>query len=264
VTTEQPLTSPPGAGPDAGRAPDGGPRGTGSPGTRVLGLVALAGVVVLAVLGLVATDPDVELGDTVRLLYVHVGVVVTGYLGIVVTTVGSIAFLWKRSTWWDLVAASAAEISALFIGLTLVSGMLWGKPTWGTYWEWDARLTSTLVLFLLLLGYLAVRRTAVDPVSRGRRSAIIGLLLLPNVVIVSRSVEWWRSLHQDATLFRIDPQIQNLQMFTQTFGMAVGAVIGLWLLIHRFRLAWLQDQVDRELLEGALVERRSEAGGSGS
>lgn len=251
MTTELPPTSP-------------APAGTGSPATRVIGLVALAGVAVLAILGLVATDPDVELGETVRLLYVHVGVVVTGYLGIVVATVGSIAFLWKRSTWWDLLAASAAEVSALFIGLTLVSGMLWGKPTWGTYWEWDARLTSTLVLFLLLLGYLAVRRTTMDPGSRGRRSAVVGLLLLPNVFIVSRSVEWWRSLHQDATLFRIDPQIQNLQMFTQTFGMAVGAVIGLWLLIHRFRLAWLQDQVDQELLEGALVERRAETGRSSS
>jgi heme exporter protein C len=169
-----------------------------------------------------------------------------------------VMFLWKKSIWWDLVAASTAEVSAVFMGLTLVVGMIWGRPTWGVYWVWDARLTSTLVLFLLLLGYQAVRRTSVDPVVRGKRAAIVGLLLLPNVVIVNRSVEWWRSLHQAPTLLRLDPTIEGLQLFTVVFGMAVFAVMFLWLSIHRFRLAWLQDQVDRRWLLDAIDERRSE------
>ncbi len=235
------------------------PTGTGSKTTRVLGGLCLLGVAVLAFLGLVATEPDVVQGEAVRILYVHVPVIVAGYLGIVVATVGSIAYLWKRSSWWDLVAASAAEVSTLFIGLTLVIGALWGKPTWGTYWEWDARLTSTLVLFLFLLGYLAVRRTSVDPAVRARRSAIVGLLLLPNVVIVNRSVEWWRSLHQGTTFLRNDPTIDDLQLFTTFFGVVVLSGIFLWILIHRFRLAWLAERVDAQLLDEAIAERRDEA-----
>jgi heme exporter protein C len=234
------------------------PTGTGSAGTRVLGALALVGVALVAVLAFVATAPDTDMGDTVRLIYVHVPVVSIAYLGIFTTTIGSVLYLWKRSTWWDLVAASCAEVSTVFIGLTLVVGMLWGKPTWGTYWVWDARLTSTLVLFLVLLGYLALRRTSTDPVVRGKRSAILGLLLVPNVIIVNRSVEWWRSLHQEPTLLRLDPTIEGLQLFTLMLAMVVAGLVFLWLAVHRFRLAWLQDQVDRRWLADAIDERRTE------
>jgi heme exporter protein C len=234
------------------------PIGTSSGGTRVLGAITLIGLVVAVFLAFVATPADSDMGESVRLIYVHVPVVSIAYLGILAATVGSVMFLWKRSEWWDLVAASTAEVSAVFMGLTLVVGMIWGKPTWGVYWVWDARLTSTLVLFLFLLGYQAVRRTSVDPIVRGKRSAIIGLLLLPNVIIVNRSVEWWRSLHQEPTLLRLDPTIEGLQLFTLMFSMAVVGVMFVWFTVHRFRLAWLQDQVDRRWLADAIDERRSE------
>lgn len=239
---------------------DAGPVGTGSGGSRVLGAVTLAAVALLTVLSFVATADDVELGDTVRLLYVHVPVVTAAYLCILLATVGSVMVLWKRSQWWDLVASSAAELAAVFTALTLLTGSVWGAATWGTWWEWDPRLTSTAMLFLLLLGYLAVRRTTLDQRARAKRSAIVGLLLLPNVVIVNRSVEWWRSLHQDATLFRPDPTIEGLQMFTLVFGIVTAMLLATWLLLHRFRLAWLQDRVDARGLEDALAARRAEAG----
>jgi heme exporter protein C len=235
-----------------------GPSGTGSGGTRVLGVLTLVGIALVAFLAFVATPADSDMGDTVRLIYVHVPIVSVAYLGIVVATIGSIAFLWKRSEWWDLVASSSAEVSAVLMGLTLVVGMTWGKPTWGVYWVWDARLTSTLVLFLLLLGYQAVRRTSVEPWVRGKRSAIVGLLLLPNVLIVNRSVEWWRSLHQEPTLLRLDPTIEGLQLFTLVLAIGVTALMFVWLAVHRFRLAWLQDRVDRRLLVDAIEDRRSE------
>jgi heme exporter protein C len=224
----------------------------------VLGALTLVGLAFVAFLAFWATPPDSDMGDVVRLIYLHVPVVTAAYVGILVATVGSALFLWKKSVWWDLVAASTAEVSAVFTGLTLVVGMIWGKPTWGVYWVWDARLTSTLVLFLLLLGYQAVRRTSVDPLVRGKRSAIVGLLLLPNVVVVNRSVEWWRSLHQAPTLLRLDPTIEGLQLFTLVLAMAVAGVLFAWLVVHRFRLAWLQDQVDRRWLVDAIDERRSE------
>jgi heme exporter protein C len=238
---------------------DDGPIGTGSRGTRVLGALTLAGLVLLAVLALVASPADAELGETVRLMYVHVPVVTAAYLGIVLATVGSVLVLWKRSDWWDLVSASAIEVATVFTALTLITGMIWGRPTWGVFWVWDARLTSTAMLFLLMLGYLAVRRTTDDPAARAKRSAVVGLLLLPNVLIVNRSVEWWRSLHQDPTLITLDPKIDGLQLFTLVFGIAVASVLFVWLLVHRFRLAWLQQRADEADLGIAIAARRAEA-----
>jgi len=231
---------------------------TGSATTRVLGLVVLAGVALLVWLALVGTPAEETLGETVRLMYVHVPVVVAAYVGCLVTTVASAVWLWRRTEWWDLVAASAAEVATVFCGLTLVTGMIWGAPTWGTPWVWDARLTSTLVLFLLLLGYLALRRATVEPERRARRAAVVGLLLLPNMIVVNRSVEWWRSLHQDSTILRADLDFRSsdLIMFTTVFGITVALGLFVWLVIHRFRVAWLEQRAEDLLLADAVVERR--------
>jgi heme exporter protein C len=240
------------------------PASTGSTTTRVLGAVVLAGAALWAFLGMVATPEDAIQHEAVRLIYVHVPVVTVAYLACLVTSVASAVWLWRRSQWWDLVAASTAEIGALFTGLTLFSGMVWGRPTWGVFWVWDARLTSTLMLFLLQLGYLAIRRIPASPEVRGKRSAIVGLLLLPNVFIVNRSVEWWRSLHQDATLFRLDYQpLEDSMKITIVLGMVVGLLTLTWLTVHRFRVGFLQDSVDERALAGAVDARRTEAGAAG-
>jgi heme exporter protein C len=245
---------------------DEAPSGTSSRATRILGSLVLLGVAVVAWLALVATPADSQLGETVRLMYVHVPTVIVAYLACVVTTVASAVWLWKRSRGWDLVAASSAEVAAVFCGLTLVTGMIWGRPTWGVFWVWDARLTSTLVLFLLLVGYLALRNATVDPEGRARRSAVVGLFLVPNLVIVNRSVEWWRSLHQDPTLLRtdLDAQIDDLMLFTLFLAMVVGLGLYTWLVIHRFRVAWLAEQVDEADLGLAVAARRSEGEGVAS
>jgi heme exporter protein C len=234
------------------------PASTSSIVTRVIGTVIVAGAAAVAYLAFVVSGPDTELGETVRLLYVHVPAAITTYLACAVTFVASIIVLWKRSRWWDLVGSSAAEIGALFAGITLATGMIWGKPTWGTYWQWDARLTSTAMLLLLLIGYLAIRRTISDPVVRARRSAIVGLVLIPNVVLVNRSVEWWRTLHQKTTFISLDPTIDGWQLFTFFAGMALMTLVFVWLLIHRFRLGWLQEEADAIELDQAIAERRAE------
>lgn len=255
--TARPTTTPP-AGPatDAGRASRAS---TGSAGTRVLGVLVLVGLAALAWFAFVVSGPDTELGETVRLLYVHVPAAITTYVACFICALGSGVYLWKRSTWWDLVAEASAEIGAVFAALTLVSGMLWGKPTWGVYWQWDARLTTTLMLLLLLLGYLALRKTAYDPEIAARRAAIVGLLLVPNVMIVNRSVEWWRTLHQKTTIVRLDPQIEGWQLFTWFFGLALAFAVFAWLLVHRFRVGWLERQVAESGLTEAIEERRAEA-----
>lgn len=234
--------------------------GTGSPFTRVLGIVLLLAGAVVAWLAFVATPPDIVQGESVRLLYLHVPSVSVAYLACMLTTVCSAVWLRRRTEWWDLVASSSAEVGAVFTAVTLLSGMVWGQATWGTPWEWDARLTSTLFLFLLLLGYLGLRGATEDRTARSRRSAIVGLLLVPNVIIVNQSVNWWRSLHQDATLFRTDGdfRIEGLQLFTWMFATVVAVGFFVWLLTHRFRVGWLADRAEDRAVDEALAVRRSE------
>ena len=238
-----------------------GPTSTGSRGTRVLGLLALAATGVLILLGLILSPPDANQGEAVRIMYVHVPSATVAYIGCFITTLGSIIFLWRKSQWWELLAYAGAEVATLFTAITLVTGMFWGRPTWGVYWVWDARLTSTAMLLLLLLGYLAVRRLPADYDVRAKRAAIVGLLLVPNVMIVRKSVDWWRTLHQKPTLLAngLDSKIEGLMLFSLFIGFIAISLVFAWLIIHRFRLAWLEEQVESEGLNIAIAERRAEA-----
>lgn len=239
-----------------------GPASTASTATRVIGLMALAGLALLVLYGLVISPADREMADSVRLMYVHVPSATYLYLGCFVTTVASGLWLWKRTPGWDALAESGAEVGLVFAAVTLLTGSLWGRPTWGTYWTWDARLTSTAVLTALLVGYLALRRLDLDPDARSTRAAVLGLLLVPNVIVVNRSVEWWRSLHQESTLVRLDPTIEGDMLTALMVGFVAIGLVFTWLMIHRFRVAWLEQQADRVDLDEALAARRAEARGS--
>ena len=250
TTDTTPRTGPPAA---------PGPAHTGSPATRVLGLAALAALALLVLYGLVVSPADREMADSVRLMYVHVPAAALLYVGCAFTTLASAMWLWKRTPGWDALAETGAEVALVFAVVTLMTGSLWGRPTWGTYWTWDARLTSTAVLTALLVGYLALRRLDLDPDARSVRAAVLGLLLVPNVVVVNRSVEWWRSLHQGSTLMRLDPQIEGDMLVALMIGFLAGGLVFAWLMVHRFRVAWLAQQADRIDLDAALAARRAEA-----
>ncbi len=236
------------------------PRGTGSTATRVLGIFIIIGGVLLAVLGLALTKPDVDLGQRMRPIYVHVPTVSAAYLLFVINAVGSAMWLWRKSRFWDQLAAAAAEVGLIFLGLTLLTGAFWGRITWGVYWDWDARLTSTLVMFLAYLGYVALRGSILDPTTRATRAAVLGIgsaLLIP---LVHKSVDWWRSYHQGSTLFgELDPSMGGLQLFTLFLGLSLGMALAAWLLIHRFRVGWLTLQIDEGGLTEAIDARRAEA-----
>lgn len=234
------------------------PATTGSRATRVLGILVLVGTAISAYLGLVTSDADVVQGDAVRLFYVHVPVVSLMYLPVALCTLASVMWLRKRTDGWDALAHASAEVAAVFVGLGLVTGMLWGNITWGAYWTWDARLTSTALLFLLLLGYLAIRRYPAAPDARSRLASVIGILLVPNAILVHFSVSWWRSLHQESTLKRLDPTIEGNMLSTYAFAQLVCALLLVWLLMHRFRLAWLEIQAERRDLDVALADRMAD------
>ena len=150
----------------------------------------------------------------------------------------------------------------MFTGLTLVSGSIWGRPTWGAWWVWDPLLTTTALLFVLYLGYLALRRVPGEFHVRARRSAIAALIAFIDVPIVYLSVEWWRSLHQAPTVLNPTTHktyVHGSMAWTLLLGFVSFTLVYIWLTAHRYRLAELQDLEDTEGLEVALAERRAEA-----
>jgi heme exporter protein C len=232
--------------------------------TRVLGLAAALTLVLTAWMALVVTPADVVQADAVRLLYLHVPTAwVAMYLSFGVTSIASALYLWPRtrSRFWDLTAGASAEIGVVFLGLTLVIGSIWGRATWGVWWTWDARLTTTAVLFVLYVGYLAVRRAPADPEVRSRRAAIVALAAFLDVPVVHLSVEWWRTLHQKASLLRPDlsPQIHGSMLGALLLGLLAFTLLYAWLLVRRFRLAWLEERAEDRALETAIAERHAEA-----
>jgi heme exporter protein C len=160
---------------------------------------------------------------------------------------------------WDLLAGASAEVGVLFTALMLMVGSLWGRPIWGTWWEWDARLTTTAVLFFLYLGYLALRRTADTAEARGKRCAIAALIAFVDVPIVHFSVTWWQTLHQDATVFnpKLDVEIHGTMALTLVLSVLSFTLLYGYLTMLRFRLAVLEEGREQRDLERAIAERIS-------
>lgn len=232
------------------------PAGTGSVGSFRLGALAATALVILVIFGLIVSPPEQSQRDAVRLFYVHVPSVITAYAGFFLTLVGSAVYLRNGSKFWDLLAGSAAEIGVVFCGFGLFTGAMWGKPTWGVYWQWDPRLTSTTVMFIMYVGYLAVRRLDLAPEVRSRRAAVLGVVSFVNVIVVHYSVQWWRGLHQGQTI-GIDTQIEGAStVFSLIMGFVAFLLTAAWLLLHRFRVAWLQDQADQADLAHSIEQRR--------
>ena len=208
------------------------------------------------------SGPDASenaMGELVRIMYVHVPVAVACYLAFFVTAAASVMYLIRKTDGWDTLAAASAEVGVVFTILTLATGSIWGHIAWGTWWEWDPRLTSTLLMLVVYVGYLALRRAVIDPVVRAKRAAVVGLVAFANVPIVHYSVDWWRGIHQPATISRLDPTIDGMKLFALMFGMVVATAVYAWLMIHRFRLQYAENQLEAKGLDLALTERRAEA-----
>lgn len=238
-------------------------RVTGTPFTRGLGIVTIVGIVWLVVFGLFVTPADVNQGETVRIMYAHVPGAWLAYLAFVVTALSSAMYLFRRtrSLTWDRIAGASAEIGVLFMGISLVTGSLWGRLTWGTFWTWDARLTTTAFLFVTYIGYLAVRNLGGTHHQRARRSAVLALLAVLEIPLVHFSVEIWNSLHQEASVAgNTDVTMDGLMLFTLFLGVIVFTLMYVWLVLHRQRALTLQDMVDDSGLDRALAARRAEAG----
>ena len=217
-----------------------------------LGVVALLVIVGTQWYAISTSAPDRDMGNLQKIMYVHIPSAWMFFIAFFVVALASLMYLWKREERYDLVAASAAEAGAVFTGMALATGSIWGRPTWGTYWTWDARLTSTAVTFLILVGYLALRSAVDDTERRARWSAAVGILGALNVPIVYMSVRWWRTLHQvqssQSTVagpYRTGWQLNALAM----------TLVLIWFIMARYRAACLERAAESAAENAALGGR---------
>ncbi len=210
----------------------------------------MTGVALGAGLGFaLISPPDLLQGDFVRILYIHVPSAWLAFLAFGVTAAGSIGWLFTRRMGWDQMAEASAETGVLFTAIALATGMLWGKPVWGAYWDWgDARLATTALMFFVYLGYLALRRTTTDPLLRARRSSVLGAIAVVQVPLVYFSVKLWRTLHQGLTIRPDGIQMDGAMVTALLVNLAAFTLLYITLLSFRTELARMEEARAEERL----------------
>ena len=188
-------------------------------------------------LALFVAPPDYQQGEAYRIILVHVPAAwMALFVYASIAFASAVAFVWKHPL-ADVAAKASAPIGAVFTGLALITGMLWGKPMWGAWWVWDARLTSVLILFFLYLGYIVLWSAIEEPTRAARAARILALIGAINIPIIHFSVDWWNTLHQSSTVFRMDGPKMPPSMLTPLLIMAAAyTVLYVGLLLIRMRM----------------------------
>jgi len=217
---------------------------------RALGILAVIGLLVGLYTGFFYAPADAVQGEVQRIMYLHVPLILVSYLAFFIVFIMSILYLARRRERHDAIAHSSAEIGVLFTALAIAAGSIWGRPTWGTWWTWDARLTTTTILLLIFIGYLMLRALVDDPSRGATFSAVLGIIGFLDVPIIHMSVVWWRTLHQPASILRpgaptVAPEMQvalftNLVAFVLVYG---------YLLVKRLRLEEARWELNRLRME---------------
>ena len=171
--------------------------------------------------GFFVAPTDYQQGESYRIMFVHVPAAwMSMFIYMVMAVSGGVGLIWRIKT-ADLMASASAPIGAAFTFIALVTGSLWGKPMWGTYWVWDARLTSELILLFLYLGFIALQASIEDPRNAARAGAVLAIVGVVNIPIIHYSVEWWSTLHQGATVSKMDKPSIHIDMLIPLLVMAV-------------------------------------------
>jgi len=240
--------------------------GVGTKTSRGIGLLALGVMTWVVVSGLFLTPADKNQGDSVRIMYIHVPTAWIAYLAFIVTGAASLIVLIKKkpALGFDRVAGASAEVGVMFMALTLISGSLWGRLTWGEFWAWDPRLTTTAFMFVTYIGYLAVRNLGGSQQQRAKRSAVLAALAVLQIPLVHFSVVLWRSLHQSASILSVDGDIKmdGLMLFTLFTGVIGFTLTFIWLVMHRSRLMLMRGVIEDRGLEAAIRERQRDTAGA--
>ena len=208
-------------------------------------------------LGLVVAPADYEQGDSYRIIYIHVPAAWMSMFAYVVMATSSAIFLIWRLKIADVVAEASAPIGAAFTAVALLTGSFWGKPMWGTWWIWDARLTSELLLLFLYLGYMALRGALDTPQGSARAAAILAVVGVVNIPIIHFSVEWWNTLHQPATITKLGKPSMHISMLRPLLLMALAFQL---LYFHNLMIRMRTLILSRESRASWVAELNAETG----
>jgi len=212
-----------------------------------LGIVAFLTVLIGLYLALVYAPTDALQGDVQRIMYIHVPTAWVAFFAFFVVFASSLVYLWKRLPEADRLAYGAAEIGVLFTALTLLAGSIWGKPTWGTWWTWDARLTTTAILLVIYVGYLMLRSFVEEPERRARLAALVGIIGFIDVPVIYMSVLWFRTLHQPPSIQRGGASMPDSMLFTLLFNFMAYTLVFAFLLVKRVRIESLNVIVETRI-----------------
>jgi heme exporter protein C len=221
---------------------------------RVLGVLASISIGAGLYLAFQA-PPDAYQGDVQRIMYLHIPSIMAAYVCYFIVFVGSCLYLWKREKRDDILAKSAAEVAVLFTALTIIEGSIWGKPTWGVWWTWDARLTFTAILLMIFVGYMMLRSLIEDEERAAVAGAVVAIIGALDIPLIHMSVYWWRTLHQPPSIMRPDKlpweTVKWPLLLPVIVNIAALVLLALYLLSLRFRLGETEERIKREMMEGA-------------
>ncbi len=197
---------------------------------------------------------DAVLGHVQRIFYVHVPVSIMSFLGFLACAVAGIGYLIRRTERWDRVAHASAEVGVVFVTLALVTGMIWARPVWNAWWQWEPRLTTTLILWFIYVAYLMIRQYAPTPQQGRTWSAIVGIIGFVDVPIVYYSVQWWQSIHPrqvigpEAAEGSLEPIMAQILLFSLVTTLALFT----YLVLERVGLREIEDRLSQLRREGNL------------
>jgi len=218
------------------------------------GALALVVIAVALYWGLVIAPPDGYQGEVQRIMYLHLPSILIAYLSYFLVFIGSAMYLWKREKRDDLLAHAAAELGVLFTALTIVEGSIWGRPTWGVWWTWDARLTLTAILLLIYTGYLMLRSLIEDQSRAASAAAVLGIIGFLDIPLIHMSVYWWRTLHQPPSILRPDKapwdNVDPSMLIALTISFAGFLLLYFYLLALRYRVGEMREMIKMRRLEG--------------
>ena len=219
----------------------------------ISGLALLALTTVHWFMALFVVPVDVNQGESYRIIYIHVPAAFAAFFCAGILLFASVRALGKTSHAALPLARAATEVGLIFTIITLATGSIWGRPTWGTWWTWDARLTTTLLLGLLFAGWILLFTSLPEGPSRTKGCSILGIMIAADVPIIYKSVTWWRTLHQPQTILRpggsasMDPEMLRVLLG----GCILMLIVVLWLVWQRRQNIQLQDELDQKSLAGA-------------
>ena len=225
-------------------------------------LLLAAGILMLVDLYLIfmVAPTDAVMGDVQRVFYFHVPVAIVSFMAFFVVFVASVGYLVRRGRRWDSIAHASAEVGVLFVSLALITGIIWGRPVWNTWWTWEPRLTTTLILWLIYVSYLMVRSYAPSQDKAARYSAVVGIIGFVDVPIVYYSVVWWRSIHPSPVVgpFAESGALEPIMQVTLLFSLITFLVLFALLVWERASLRDSEDQLGEMRLAARRAGRYAE------